>query len=117
MRSWMIMAAVAGQDSRIVGGVDVEPAFKYPWMVAIYRYGEYWCGGTLVAQNLVVTAAHCMGGARAPLRNYEVQLHRHNLDLSPAQEKAQLFKVTQRWVAEGFEPDALYNDGKRHGAG
>ncbi|KAJ9082552.1 hypothetical protein DSO57_1028484 [Entomophthora muscae] len=109
---WLVVvaAAVWGQDSRIVGGVDVQPAFKYPWMVAIFRYGEYWCGGTLIAQNMVITAAHCMGGAKAPLRNYEVQLHRHNLELSPGQEKSHVFKVTKRWIAAGFDPEALYND-------
>ncbi|KAI0236412.1 Tryptase gamma, partial [Massospora cicadina] len=111
--SWLAL----GQESRIVGGVEVKPAFKYPWMVAIFRYGEYWCGGTLVAEDLVVTAAHCMGGAKGPLRNFEVQLHRHNLDRLSQEEDAKLFKVIKRWIVPEFDAETLYNDAHVGGIG
>ncbi|KAJ9086256.1 hypothetical protein DSO57_1006140 [Entomophthora muscae] len=31
--------AWAGGMGRIVGGTDVTPQFKYPWLAAIFRYG------------------------------------------------------------------------------
>jgi len=57
------------KESRIVGGQDAE-VNEWPWMVGMaYAYvssatGEeqqfkYMCGGTLIAEEWVVTAAHC----------------------------------------------------------
>ena len=46
-------------DPRIVGGIDAELG-AYPHMVAaLYRGKYFFCGGTLVASNVVLLAAHC----------------------------------------------------------
>ncbi|MCB0123935.1 MAG: serine protease, partial [Caldilineaceae bacterium] len=42
----------------IVGGQPASPG-EWPWQ-AMVRPGGYLCGGTLVAANWVVTAAHCV---------------------------------------------------------
>merc|ERR1712183_585439 len=49
------------RTSRIVGGTEVNPKNKYPWMVALVTSsGGQFCGGTLVASKYVISAAHCM---------------------------------------------------------
>ncbi|XP_012868093.1 PREDICTED: serine protease 53-like [Dipodomys ordii] len=46
--------------SRVVGGEDAVPG-SWPWMVYIqYKDGIYFCGGALISEEWVVTAAHCM---------------------------------------------------------
>ncbi|KAM4833718.1 chymotrypsinogen B-like [Thomomys bottae] len=46
--------------SRVVGGEDAVPG-SWPWMVYIqYKGGIYFCGGALISEYWVVTAAHCM---------------------------------------------------------
>jgi hypothetical protein len=45
---------------KIVGGVPVDPARKYTWLVSLqYDSGFHFCGGTLIAPDWVLTAAHC----------------------------------------------------------
>ena len=46
---------------RIVGGDDVAP-HEFPWHAGIRNVGGdyYWCGGTLLNNQFVLTAAHCM---------------------------------------------------------
>ncbi|XP_017299780.1 trypsin-like [Diaphorina citri] len=43
---------------RIVGGWTTE-VNEYPWVVALEQAGKFFCGGTLISDRYVLTAAHC----------------------------------------------------------
>ncbi|OQR70073.1 proclotting enzyme-like [Tropilaelaps mercedesae] len=72
--------------SRVVGGTEAQPA-AWPWMAAIYihnnRLYTHVCGGALVSNKHVVTAAHCVrSGARQqtlPASIFVVRLGDHDL--------------------------------------
>ncbi|KAF2364206.1 Serine proteases trypsin domain, partial [Trinorchestia longiramus] len=53
---------VPAQD-RIVGGNEATP-HSYPWMTALFIDSIYFCGGSIINEEWVLTAAHCMDGAR-----------------------------------------------------
>merc|ERR1711971_1022998 len=52
-------------DGRIVGGDDADVQ-EYPWQVGIEINGQFpWCGGSLISETEILTAAHCTSGRRA----------------------------------------------------
>jgi len=59
---------------RIVGGSEATPN-QWPWQAAIFINGRSFCGGSIVSERFVMTAAHCIHeGAE-----YTVMLGAHNV--------------------------------------
>uniref|UniRef100_A0A663E619 Transmembrane serine protease 5 n=1 Tax=Aquila chrysaetos chrysaetos TaxID=223781 RepID=A0A663E619_AQUCH len=50
---------------RVVGGTDVPPG-RWPWQVSVYHGSQHHCGGSVLAREWIVTAAHC-GDSGGPL--------------------------------------------------
>uniref|UniRef100_A0A0K8TZL4 Transmembrane protease serine 3 n=1 Tax=Bactrocera latifrons TaxID=174628 RepID=A0A0K8TZL4_BACLA len=50
-------------ENRIVGGTVVQTN-KYPWTAQILMRGFLYCGGTLINNLYVLTAAHCVTGQK-----------------------------------------------------
>jgi secreted trypsin-like serine protease len=59
------LAHAQDAGTRIVGGTTAE-ANEYPWQIALFRRSgqnlTFRCGGTLIADTRVLTAAHCTDG-------------------------------------------------------
>merc|ERR1712177_179905 len=47
---------------RIVGGFEAQEN-QWPWQVALFIDNAWFCGGALISENYVMTAAHCADGA------------------------------------------------------
>ncbi|KAM9269262.1 transmembrane protease serine 5 [Morus bassanus] len=49
--------------ARVVGGADVPPG-RWPWQVSVYHGSQHLCGGSVLAREWIVTAAHCVHSYR-----------------------------------------------------
>lgn len=47
------------KDPRVVGGVASNPG-AWPWLIALYQDGIFHCGGVILSDQWVLTAAHCV---------------------------------------------------------
>lgn len=45
-------------NSKIIGGSESEPN-SWPWMASIHYNFKHVCGGTLINDQFILTAAHC----------------------------------------------------------
>jgi len=89
---------IPNRSDRIVGGVKTE-VNEYPWQVGLVsRNGRTpFCGGTLISDRHVMTAAHCTAGQSAS--NIRIILGEHKTD-DASQTKVEVATITD---------DPLYN--------
>jgi len=68
-------------NEKIIHGSNAKPG-DHPWMVYIEVGSGSYCGGFLVDQQDVITAAHCVFDGHRPLEpvNFQVYVGAYNLD-------------------------------------
>jgi trypsin len=96
---------------RIVGGYEVNPAFKYPAMVSLFfknrNKDEHWCGGSLYNGNTIITAAHCIRGSND---QWTAKIHRHDLSKDEKEESGKTYNVTERIPHPEYNSSSNHND-------
>ena len=95
----------------IVGGYPVNPACpdcKYDFMVSLQTdgwFGGHFCGGSLVREDWVVTAAHCVQGTSPS--SIEVVIGLHNVNGTNG---SQTRDVDQIIIHPQYSGNSLNND-------
>ncbi|XP_006037743.1 chymotrypsin-like elastase family member 2A [Alligator sinensis] len=93
--------------SRVVGGEDARP-HSWPWQISLQVFingrWRHTCGGTLIATNWVLTAAHCIDRNR----DYLVYLGKH--DLSTPEPGSLAIRPDKIIVKENWDRRSTIND-------
>ncbi len=95
--------------NRIVGGEQASKG-QFPWQAALVSVGgkQPWCGGSLLSENWVVTAAHCTFDENSNNPSLEVLLGAHNWKRN--RPRAQRRKAIQIINHPDYNPNTLEND-------
>jgi len=95
---------IPGNKDRIVGGEEATP-HSYPWMAALFVDDTWFCGGTLISDEWVLTAAHCAKDAT----EMKVMLGAHNV--REDSEEGRLELVTRDFFTHPrYSQITLHND-------
>lgn len=101
-----IVPAVQAAEPRIVGGTTTTGS-AHPWQVQVWGPRQSTlCGGVLLHERLVLTAAHCVPDS-GRLTGYTMYAGRTSLTSGGEQLS---FTATSVWVAPGYDADALTDD-------
>ncbi|XP_045781003.1 transmembrane protease serine 9-like [Maniola jurtina] len=96
-------------EERIVGGTNAEPN-EFPWIVALFNGGRQFCGGSLIDNSHVLSAAHCVAHMTSwDVARLTARLGDHNIRIST--ETQHMERKIKRVVRHrGFDMRTLYND-------
>ncbi|WP_448547051.1 serine protease [Thalassotalea fusca] len=79
MAATTLKSVISSQELRIVGGEESNPHSR-PYQVSLQSMsGEHFCGGSIIGDDLVLTAAHCLDGVDGNNPNLQVRVGAHSL--------------------------------------
>lgn len=88
--------------ARIIGG-GAAIANTYPWMVSVQykEESEHFCGGSLIGDKYVLTAAHCIEDETAE----EIQVVISEYDLEEQSNQEEIISVENIFIHEDYEEE------------
>jgi len=100
--------AITPMRTRIVGGQVAVP-HSWPWLVSLQYNGNHFCGGTLIDEYHVLTAAHCLQESSMLDSDLTIVAGLHSRS-QPNLERIQRKQIATIVNHEGYNQDTNEND-------
>ncbi|XP_022101267.1 trypsin-1-like [Acanthaster planci] len=102
--------AITPSSLRVVGGVEAK-AHSWPWQVSLrlrglFGFYHHFCGGSLITNEWIVTAAHCVYG-RESIGKWKIRLGAHDITDKSGTVETSVSKIVRH---AGFTYQGLSND-------
>ncbi|XP_063919506.1 brachyurin-like [Zophobas morio] len=94
---------------RIIGGHEVTPhSIPYSAFLELYSGNDGWyCGGSLISENYVVTSAHCTYSTQSPVEATIILGAHRPFDLEDSQVELVSTEIT---IHENYDNEEIVND-------
>merc|ERR1712002_668357 len=93
-----------GVEDRIVGGHEANE-HQWPWQVALFIDNAWFCGGALISDEWVMTAAHCADGASY----FDIMAGAHNVRAGSEPHRIEITSFEGQTHPE-WDSNSLYAD-------
>jgi len=93
--------ANSNSHHRIVGGNDAS-VHRYPWQIQLHRGQYYTCGGSVIGESWILTAAHCVDGNENNPSSFKIIAGAHNLWFGDNEDNRQERQVAQIYMHENY---------------
>jgi len=91
-------------NPQIVGGQNAAP-HQFPWQVGIFMDNSYFCGGSIISDEWIMTAAHCVDG----FFSYDVIIGAHEINSFFEEGRVEV-STTDDYIHPQWDPFNLAND-------
>ncbi|XP_029469334.1 complement factor D-like [Rhinatrema bivittatum] len=103
---WLgVSLCVAHPRGRILGGSEAKPHLR-PYMASLHEDGKHLCGGFLIADQWVLSAAHC----RPEQENATLQVLLGAHSLSEPEPSKHFYQVLAYFLHPGYNDTTAHND-------
>merc|ERR1712038_1007997 len=75
---------------KIVGGFEAQEN-QWPWQVALFIDNAWFCGGSIISENYIMTAAHCADGASY----FDIMAGAHNVRASSEPHRVEILSFNE----------------------